>query len=187
MSMHNTSLPNRLECKHYTLFLDRDGVINEPIVDDYAKQPDDFIICKGATDAIKELQSIFKYVIVVTNQQGIHRKLMSEKDLENVHLKLYNAMKEDDIPYFDLALFAPYLKTVNNSWRKPSTGMLMQAKSYFNDIDFSKSIMVGDSPSDMALADAVGATKVRIANPQFSFDNQDYNFDSLAHFTKYFT
>lgn len=180
-------LPNRLECKEYTLFLDRDGVVNEPIIDNYAKKPRDFVICEGAIEAIKELKELFKYVIIVTNQQGIHRELMSEKDLENVHLKLYNAMKLDNTSYFDLALFAPYLKTANNNWRKPNTGMLLQAKSYFNDIDFSRSIMVGDSPSDMALADNVGATKVKIANSQFSFDNQDYKFDSLSSFAKYFT
>ncbi|NNJ55356.1 MAG: HAD-IIIA family hydrolase [Bacteroidia bacterium] len=180
-------LPNRTECKEFTLFLDRDGVINEPIVDDYAKKPDDFVICKGALQAIKELKNIFRYVILVTNQQGIHRELMSEKDLENVHLKLHNAMKLDSIPYFDLALFAPYLRTVNNSWRKPSTGMLLQAKEYLKDINFKQSIMVGDSPSDMVLADNVGAVKVRIENPQFSFDNQDFKFDSLSSFAKYFT
>ena len=60
--------------------------------------------------------------------------------------------------------------------------MLLKAKKYFEDIDFSKAIMVGDSPGDMKLADSLEIFKVRINNPQFNFDNQDVQFDSLSGF-----
>ena len=50
------------------------------------------------------------------------------------------------------------------------------------DIDFSKSIMVGDSPSDMALADQLNMMKVRILNDQFEFDNQHYTYAYLGDF-----
>ena len=182
MTEHNRYLPSRQQATEYTLFLDRDGVINEPIVDDYARKPEDFVFCAGAIDAIAELRSIFKKIVLVTNQQGVHRGLMSEKDLEDVHLKMYNGLKSKGIRYFDGILFAPYLKTVNHKWRKPSNGMLLKAKEYFTDIEWSKSIMVGDSPGDMQLADSLELIKVRIENPQFSFDNQDYKFKSLAEF-----
>lgn len=175
-------LPNRAALKEYTLFIDRDGVINEPIVDNYAKRPEDFILCKGAIDALGELNRIFGKVILVTNQQGIHRDLMTESDLEDVHLKMYKALKNNDLPYFDAAFFAPYLSKVNHLWRKPQNGMLLKAKKYFEDIDFSKAIMVGDSPGDMKLADSLEIFKVRINNPQFNFDNQDVQFDSLSAF-----
>ena len=179
------SLPSIQECKEFTLFLDRDGVINEPIVDDYAKQPNDFVFCEGAIQAIAELKSIFKQIVIVTNQQGVHREVMSEKDLENVHLKLYNGLKDQDVPFFDVTLFAPYLKTKEHNWRKPQNGMLFKAKEYLPSVNWDKSIMVGDSPGDMKLADTLNLVKVRITNPQFSFDNQDYQFNSLSEFVSF--
>ncbi|MFT4875906.1 MAG: histidinol-phosphate phosphatase family protein [Bacteroidia bacterium] len=182
MQEHKKYLPSRAALKEYTLFIDRDGVINEPIVDNYAKRPEDFILCKGAIDALGELYQIFDKVILVTNQQGIHRGLMSESDLEDVHLKMYKALKNKDLPYFDAAFFAPYLSKVNHPWRKPHNGMLRKAQNYFEGIDFSKAIMVGDSPGDMKLADSLEILKVRINNPQFEFDNQDVQFDSLSAF-----
>lgn len=181
MNVHKLSLPNRSECKSYTLFIDRDGVINQPIIGDYAKKPEDFIFCEGALDALIQLKKMMGRVILVTNQQGIQKGVMSEKNLEDVHLKMYNALKSN-VEYFDLALFAPYLKDQNHAWRKPNTGMCLKAKEYFPDIDFTKAIMVGDSPSDMALAEPFNVLKVRIRNSQFSFDNQDFTFNSLADF-----
>ncbi len=182
MSELKKYLPNKSDCSDYTLFLDRDGVINRPIVDDYARVPKDFVYCDGALKAIGELKKIFKRIVIVTNQQGVGREIMSSKDLENVHLKMYNGLKNKGLEYFDLVLYAPYLKTENHKWRKPQNGMLLKSKRCFQDIDWSKSIMVGDSPGDMQLADTLGVLKVRIDNPQFSFDNQQFQFRSLKDF-----
>ena len=180
MSEHKPFLSENLA--DFTIFLDRDGVINLPIVDDYAKQPNEFILVDGVLDALGKLQQMFKRVVMVTNQQGVHRKVMSEKDLENVHLKLYNSLKNKGLSYFDASFYAPYLKEESHEWRKPKNGMLLKAKSYFPDIDWTKAIMVGDSPGDMQLADTLGITKVKIANPQFLFDNQDYTYPDLGSF-----
>ena len=182
MKEHNIFLPKISDCQEYTLFLDRDGVINKPIVDDYAKRPEDFIFCDKALDALSLLQRYFGRIVLVTNQQGVHRNVMSEKDLENVHLKMYRALKKEGIEYFDASFFAPYLKTDNHTWRKPNNGMLLKAKSYLPKIDWEKAIMVGDSPGDMLLADSLDILKVKIQNPQFDFHNQDFEFSSLYHF-----
>ncbi len=182
MSEHKAYLPSLAECKNYTLFLDRDGVLNEPIVDDYARTPSDLILVQGFESSLEFLLSHFKRVILVTNQQGVGRGLMSDIDLEDVHLKMYKLLKNKGISWFEAAFFAPYLRTESHSWRKPSNGMLLKAKEYFEDIDWNKSIMVGDSPGDMKLADTLSITKVRISNPQFEFDNQDFRFGSIAEF-----
>ncbi len=182
MSEHKIYLPNSKERKEYTLFLDRDGVLNEPIVDDYARQPSDLILVSELAVSIEVLLAQFKRVILVTNQQGIGRKVMSDIDLEDVHLKMYNHLKDRGVQWFDAAFFAPYLKSENHTWRKPNNGMLNKARAYFPDINWKKSILVGDSPGDMQLADYMGIAKVRIANPQFSFDNQDFKFDTVADF-----
>ena len=185
MKEHNPSLPHTDVLSEYTLFLDRDGVLNLPIVDDYARKADDLVLVEDIVQSMSSLIGLFKRVVLVTNQQGVGRELMSERDLEDVHLKLYLALKSQGIVWFDAAFFAPYLKTEDHAWRKPSNGMLLMAKEYFNDIDFSKAIMVGDSPGDMKLADTVGLLKVRIENPQFSFDNQDFTFPTLASFVSH--
>jgi histidinol-phosphate phosphatase family protein len=185
MSVRNTFLPKLRDLRDFTIFLDRDGVINEPIVDDYAKNPSDLIFCEGALEAIKVLQAHCQHVILVTNQQGVDKGAMTEQDLENVHLKFYNALKKVGASYADLALYAPYLKEQNHVWRKPKNGMLMYAKESILTIDWAKSIMVGDSPSDMQLADTLGLLKVKISNPQFDFHNQDFEFDSLDSFVRF--
>ncbi|HAY87963.1 MAG TPA: hypothetical protein DCY51_00805 [Bacteroidetes bacterium] len=185
MKEHKPSLPHTDVLSEYTLFLDRDGVLNLPIVDDYARKADDLVLVEDIVQSMSSLIGLFKRVVLVTNQQGVGRELMSERDLEDVHLKLYLALKSQGIAWFDAAFFAPYLKTEDHAWRKPSNGMLLMAKEYFNDIDFSKAIMVGDSPGDMKLADTVGLLKVRIENPQFSFDNQDFTFPTLASFVSH--
>jgi histidinol-phosphate phosphatase family protein len=182
MKEHNTFLLSKKELADYTLFIDRDGVINEPIIDYYACKPADLVLCEGSVQALSELSVIFKHIILVTNQQGVGKGVMSETDLENVHLKLYDATKKDASFYFDASFYAPYLKSEAHLWRKPQNGMLLKAKTYFPDVDWKKSIMIGDSPGDMQLADSLGLLKVRIRNTQFSFENQDYSFDSLAGF-----
>lgn len=184
MNERKIYLPKLSDCKEYTLFLDRDGVINQPIINDYAKRPEDFIFCDGALEALDVLQQNFQRVIIVTNQQGIHRKIMSEKDLEDVHLKMYNSLKSKGYDYFNAVFFAPYLRTVKNEWRKPGKGMYIKALSYYPDMDWNKAIMVGDSPTDMGLADQYEVLKVKISNLQFSFDNQDFEFESLKSFVE---
>jgi histidinol-phosphate phosphatase family protein len=182
MSEHNKFLPNINDCRQYTLFIDRDGVINQPIIDDYAKVASEFIFCEGAIDALSRLKTIFKRLVLVTNQQGVGKQVMTSQDLENVHLKMYDSLRFKNYSYFDLVLYAPYLNEDKHTWRKPSTGMLLKAKEYYPDIDFSKSIMVGDSPIDMALADQLNMMKVRILNDQFEFDNQHYTYAALGDF-----
>ena len=184
MPEHKTFFLTKAQCKDYTLFIDRDGVINQPIVNDYAKKPEDFIFTDSAVATLGQLKTIFGKVILITNQQGIHKEVMTEEDLENVHLKMYRSMQEEIGDYFDAAFFAPYLNSKAHPWRKPGKGMIIKAMEYFPDIDASRCIVVGDSPGDMQLADNIGAIKVRISNPQFQFDNQDWEFSSLRQFAE---
>ncbi len=69
----------------WTLFLDRDGVLNERLVGDYVRRPEQFVWLPGVLTALKLLSPYFDRRIIVTNQQGIGKGLMSEADLANVH------------------------------------------------------------------------------------------------------
>ena len=66
--------------KEWTLFLDRDGVINKELRDDYVKRWDEFIFEVGALEAIAKLSDIFGRIIIVTNQRGIGIEVMTEDD-----------------------------------------------------------------------------------------------------------
>ncbi|MEM9023343.1 MAG: phosphatase, partial [Bacteroidota bacterium] len=73
----------------WTLFLDRDGVINQRIIDDYVKTPDELVMIDGSLEAIRVFSIRFGLVLVVTNQQGIGKGLMTEENLVAVHGKLH--------------------------------------------------------------------------------------------------
>ena len=70
----------------WTLFLDRDGVINERLMGDYVKTLDEFRFLEGAEEAIRLLSQKCGIVVVVTNQQGIGKGLTHRRAL-HVHFR----------------------------------------------------------------------------------------------------
>ena len=143
----------------WTLFLDRDGVINRRIIDDYVKTPADFIFLEKVPEAIQSLSNIFGKIFIVTNQQGIGKGLMNVEELELVHQHLLKEVEKAG-GKIDQIYFCSELATVNHPDRKPEIGMANQAKNDFPEIDFSKSIMLGDSISDMEFGKNAGMKTV---------------------------
>ncbi|MDB5283955.1 MAG: family hydrolase, partial [Bacteroidota bacterium] len=80
--------------KSWTLFLDRDGVINLHYPNDYVKTWDEFYFLEGVLDAFKDLSSIFRRVILVTNQQGVGKELMSHEDLGFIHGEMLKEIRK---------------------------------------------------------------------------------------------
>lgn len=168
--------------KSWALFLDRDGVINKKIDNDYVKHWIDFEFIDGVLDAMKILDSKFGRIVVVTNQQGIGKGLYRTEDLELIHKNMLY-----EISYLggriDKVYFSPYLDSMKHPTRKPGTGMGLEAKKDFPEIDFSKSIIVGDSMSDMEFGRALGMKTVFIAEEKRSDSKIDFNFTSLVEFS----
>lgn len=135
----------------WTLFLDRDGVINKKLEGNYVKIIDEFEFLPYALEAIKLFSSRFHKVVIVTNQQGISKRLMTEDDLNKVHQYLLQEVQNFG-GRIDAIYHAPQLAKENSIMRKPNIGMALKAKEEFPSIDFKKSIMVGDSISDMEFA-----------------------------------
>lgn len=172
--------------KTWTLFLDRDGVINEEKVGEYVKHWGEFIFSKGTLDVFKKLSDVFGKVIVISNQRGVGKGLMTEEGLQSIHLemqreveivggkidKIYYCTEKDDKFFF----------------RKPNPGMALKAMEDFPAIDLSKSIMVGNKPSDMKFGRSAGMFTVFVTttNPGQSFPHSeiDLKFASLFHFAK---
>lgn len=169
--------------KTWTLFLDRDGVINRRIVDDYVKHPDEFHFLDNVPPAVALLSSVFGRIIVVTNQQGIGKGLYTHDDLQRVHDKMLASLEQAG-GYIDAVYYAPQLASEQSLMRKPGIGMASAAKEKFPAIDFARSVMVGDTKSDMQFARNAGMIAVLCGSDDQKID-ADLRFASLAEFASY--
>ena len=166
----------------WTLFLDRDGVINERIMDDYVKRTDEFVLLPGVANAVSRANKIFSNVFVVTNQQGIGKGLMTERNLLEIHDYCSELLQVEN-GHIDRYYFAPNLASDNSDLRKPNSGMALLAKQEFPAVDFQKSIMVGDSDSDIEFGRKLGMKTVFISYKNgFEHQTADLTCDSLESF-----
>jgi histidinol-phosphate phosphatase family protein len=145
----------------WTLFLDRDGVINQRKIGGYITSKSEFVFEEGAVEAITFFNKAFQHIFVVTNQQGIGKGLMTESNLLDVHRFMVTEIEKND-GRITHCYFAPELKNSENSTRKPSPAMALRAKSEFQTVDFEKSIMVGDTDSDILFGKSLNMKTVRI-------------------------
>jgi len=131
----------------WTLFLDRDGVINQENPVGYILNSRAFELYKGVPEAIEVLSKKFALIIVVTNQRGVGRGLMTEEALLEIHSKMQQIIQESggriDKIYFNTSVFD------QDPLRKPNPGMALKAISDFPQIDLKKSLIVGNTLSDM--------------------------------------
>lgn len=164
--------------KSWALFLDRDGVINKKLENDYVKHWVEFEFLDGVFDALKFFNPLFGKIVMVTNQQGIGKRLYRVEDLELIHKNMLY-----EISYhggrIDKVYFSPYLNSENHPTRKPAIGMALQAKQDFPEIDFSKSIIIGDSMSDMEFGRNAGMKTIFISEEKTQDEKIDFNFASL--------
>ena len=173
--------------KSWTLFLDRDGVLNEEKKDSYIFNRGELKIFDYVPKSIGYLSTIFGKLILVTNQKGIGKQLMSVDDLTDIHNYLQEKLATEN-GKLDAIYFAPDLDS-NSPNRKPNAGMAFRAKTDFPEIDFSKSIMVGNRMSDMEFGRNAGMHTVFVATThpetEFPHENIDYRFDSLDSFVQF--
>jgi histidinol-phosphate phosphatase family protein len=167
--------------KSWTLFLDRDGVINKKIENDYVKHWIEFEFLEGSIDSIKFLNSVFGKIIVVTNQQGIGKRLYTREDLELIHKNMLYEI-EFHGGKIDKVYFSPHLHSENHPSRKPGIGMALDAQKDFPGIDFNKSMIIGDSMSDMRFGRSAGMFTVFISEKETEHEDIDFNYRSLQDF-----
>lgn len=147
----------------WTLFLDRDGVLNVKPENDYVRNIQQLQWISGVPQSIALLNRYFKHTIVVTNQQGIGKGLMTEQDLLQLFAAMQNTLKEAGAAV-DAWYYCPHLAAENCLCRKPKVQMALQARTDFGDIDFKKTIMVGDSESDIEFGKRLGMKTVFIVS-----------------------
>lgn len=175
--------------KSWSLFLDRDGVINKRIPGDYIKKWEEFEFLPEVLKAINLLTNKFGQTFIVTNQQGIGKGLMLESDLDLIHDHMrteigYHGGKINKIYH------SPYRAEENSVFRKPNIGLARKAKIDYPVVDFDKSIMVGDSISDMGFGKNAGMMTVFIKSEIEVQDEDrkliDFEFPDLISFVQSF-
>lgn len=182
MNAHNNNLVDWQVDPTWTLFLDRDGVINKKIENGYIAKWDEFEFLPGVLEALEQLSHHFGYIIIVTNQQGIGKELMTEEHLEVIHQNMKAEIASSG-GRVDAVYHSPYLESDNHVWRKPGTGMAVQARRDFPAIDFNRSIMVGDSLTDMLFGEQLGMKTVLVGNDSLTAE-PDLSCESLLEFTR---
>lgn len=165
--------------KSWTLFLDRDGVLNKRLENDYVKRWTEFEFLDGVLDALAYFNKVFGRILVVTNQQGIGKRLYTVEDLELIHGNMLYEIRFHG-GRIDKVYFSPFLDAQNHPSRKPGTGMALQAKEDFPEVDFQKSLMIGDSKSDMQFGKSLGMKTIYISQVPEEDPQIDFHFQSLA-------
>ena len=142
------------------LFLDRDGVINRLRPHDYVKTWEEFVFLPGALTALRKWAGAFARIVLVTNQRGVGKGLMTEADLEEIHRRMaaeiFRAGGRLDAIYVCTAL------SDQDPRRKPQPGLFRDACRDFPEITPGESVMLGDTPSDMAFAAACGMQGIQV-------------------------
>jgi D-glycero-alpha-D-manno-heptose 1-phosphate guanylyltransferase len=170
----------------WTLFLDRDGVINYEKENSYILNWNEFEFYPGVTEAIGLLAKKFNIIVVISNQRGVGRGLMTEKDLLDIQQRMKSKIEEEggriDKIYYCTATEATHF------CRKPNPGMALQAAKDFPFIDFSKSVMIGNKLSDMQFGRNVGTYTVYLKtthpNQPLPHPDIDLAFKTLLDFAK---
>lgn len=169
--------------KEWTLFLDRDGVINHD-KSPYTLNADEFDFYDGVVEAIHALSGIFGHIFVVTNQRGVGRQLMTEEDLTAIHHKMMSGISSAG-GRIDKIYYCTSMDN-NHPDRKPNPGMALRAIGEFPVVTPNKSMIVGNNISDMQFGKNAGlhtvlvtttGTRVQLPSPLV-----DLQFASLPEF-----
>ncbi len=172
------------------LFLDRDGVLNRRIPDDYVRSFAQWEWLPKAKEALSILAVHFEVIVITSNQQGVGKGLFTTEDL----LLLTDFFLLEIHEYggrIDKVYYCTHLKKEECACRKPRTGMAFMAVRDFPQLDFSSSIMVGDTISDMEFGKKCGMKTAYIATEKTLCLEEkekwaDACFDSLYAFALLF-
>ena len=141
-----------------TVFLDRDGTLNyDP---GYLKVAADLKLLAGVGPALARLRGAGAKLIVVTNQSGVGRGIVTLKDLEAIHARLEGLLEQEDAA-LDAIYFCPHHPDDGCRCRKPNIGMVERAVSELQ-LDLRRSYLIGDHARDIQLANRVGAKAILI-------------------------
>ena len=161
----------------WTLFLDRDGVINHEKHKDYIHTWDEFKFYDGAKEAIAFFSKIFKHVIVVTNQRGVGKGVTKLPDLQLIHSNMISEIEKAG-GRIDAVYFCTDIDDESPN-RKPNPGMGLKAVKDLPAINLHKAIMIGNTSSDMQFGRNLGVKTIFLPTTRPEVDVNDNRIDKV--------
>jgi D-glycero-D-manno-heptose 1,7-bisphosphate phosphatase len=157
-------------------FFDRDGIINESPGPGYVRNWNEFHFIPAFSDVLRTVQAAGYEAVIVSNQRGVARGLMTRSDLDDIHRRLSDLLQTR----YKLSLLDIYVCTHENGQcecRKPKPGMILDAAARHK-ISLPDSWMVGDKPHDIEAGRAAGCRTI-LVSPAGSAQDADYTVSSM--------
>jgi D-glycero-D-manno-heptose 1,7-bisphosphate phosphatase len=142
-----------------TIFLDRDGVINENRAD-YVKNWSEFRFLPGSRQAIAKLTQAGHRIVVCTNQAGVARGDVSMHKVDEIHRRMMTSIREVG-GKIERVYYCPHAKDADCACRKPRPGMLLRARDELG-LDMDDAVFIGDSITDVRAGLAAGIHSVLV-------------------------
>jgi D-glycero-D-manno-heptose 1,7-bisphosphate phosphatase len=139
-----------------TIFFDRDGTL---IIDKiYLNDPEQIEYLPGAFEALRQLRDAGYQFVVVTNQSGVPRGLVTIENLNEIHRRMTDEFARRGV-FFAGFYYAAFSVESNHPMRKPNPGMLLSAADDHS-ADLSSSWMIGDRISDVEAGHRAGCRSI---------------------------
>ena len=137
------------------VFLDRDGVLNPHIPGGYLLRAADVTILPDVAAAVRRLNDAGLRVIVISNQQGVGKGLMTGNDLAAIQQRMAELLQQEAGAHLDRCYYSTELAEANSPRRKPGPGMLLEAAHDYG-LTLANTVFAGDSATDIAAGHAAG-------------------------------
>jgi D-glycero-D-manno-heptose 1,7-bisphosphate phosphatase len=140
------------------VFLDRDGVLNPHIPGDYLQSADNLVVLPGVARAVRRLNDARLPVIVISNQQGVGKGVMTIEALMAIEQRMAEGLAHEAGAHLDRCYYSTELASTDSPRRKPKPGMLLEAAADFG-LTLAQTVFAGDSPTDIQAGHAAGVGK----------------------------
>ena len=156
------------------VFLDRDGVLNPHISGGYLQSAGDLVLIPGVARAVWRLNEVGLPVILISNQQGVGKGLMTWDALMAIEQRVNQALADEAGAFLARCYYSTELKEANSPRRKPEPGMLLEAAQDFG-LTLANTVFAGDSSTDIAAGHAagVGRTILLLSGGTAAYSNGD--------------
>lgn len=144
--------------KAQAVFLDRDGTIVRQIDGSYLSSINQIKLIETIYPVITLLQNEGYIIIIVTNQAGINKGIVTSEQVDKINQHIINSLKKYNIEITDVYV-CPHKIEEHCNCRKPEPGLLLQAAKEHN-IDLENSIIIGDHEKDLEAGRRAGIKKV---------------------------
>lgn len=144
-----------------TVILDRDGVLNRrPPRAHYVRSWADWAWLPGAIEALRRLKQAGIRALLVSNQAGIARGVITERDLAAIHARMQTEIRMAG-GEVSAIYHCPHGWESTCECRKPKPGMLFQAQREWH-LDLSRTVFIGDDERDGQAAEAAGCPFMQV-------------------------